>query len=47
MSDYKFKNTIDNLVSAYKEIIKDNLAGIYLHGSVAMGCATQNSDIDL
>lgn len=47
MKNYKFKEVIDNIVSAYKEVLKDNLAGIYLHGSVAMGCATQNSDIDL
>ena len=47
MHNIKFKNIIDKIVTSYQDIIKDNLAGIYLHGSVAMGCATQNSDIDL
>jgi len=47
MHNIKFKEIIDKIVISYQDIIKDNLAGIYLHGSVAMDCATENSDIDL
>ena len=43
---------IDNLINSYvshsKEILGENLVGIYLHGSLAMGCFNpQKSDIDL
>ena len=35
-------------VEQSKEILKDNLVGIYLHGSAAMGCYNPaKSDIDL
>lgn len=47
MERIKFREQIGEIVSAYKKILGDNLAGIYLHGSVAMGCATEDSDIDL
>jgi len=41
------QNIIDDLVSATKEIIGENLTGIYLHGSLAMGCFnSEKSDID-
>lgn len=31
----------------YQEILKDNLIGIYIHGSIAFGCFNQDtSDID-
>ena len=43
---------IDNLINSYversKEILKENLVGIYLHGSLAMGCFNPlKSDVDL
>ena len=43
---------IDNLINSYvnhsKDILGENLVGIYLHGSLAMGCFNpQKSDIDL
>lgn len=47
MNKLMFREVTDKIVAAYKDILKDNLVGIYLHGSVAMGCSTQNSDIDL
>ena len=35
-------------VEQSKEILKDNLVGIYLHGSAVMGCYNPaKSDIDL
>jgi len=38
---------LDTIVAEYKEILKDNLVGIYLHGSLVMGCFNPaNSDID-
>lgn len=38
----------DIFVEKSKEILGDNLAGIYLHGSAAMGCFNEKtSDIDL
>lgn len=38
---------IDRFVSLSKEILGDNLAGIYLHGSAAMGCfQPKKSDLD-
>ena len=43
---------IDNLINSFversKAILKENLVGVYLHGSLAMGCFnSQKSDIDL
>ena len=43
---------IDNLIKSFveqsKNILKDNLVGVYLHGSLSMGCFNpQRSDIDL
>ena len=39
---------LELLVSSLHEILKDNLLGIYLHGSLAMGCFNPSrSDIDL
>lgn len=45
-------NSLDNITKSFVEqsqnILEDNLVGIYLHGSAAMGCFNiQNSDIDL
>ena len=39
---------IDSFVEHSKDILKENLVGVYLHGSLAMGCFNpQRSDIDL
>ena len=35
------------VVGQYADILKSNLIGIYLHGSLAMGCFTEQSDLDL
>jgi len=43
----KYKNTLKKIVKEYTRIIDSNLVGIYLHGSMAMECATSKSDIDL
>ena len=41
-------NLINSFVEQSKDILKENLVGIYLHGSLAMGCFNpQKSDIDL
>jgi len=38
---------LDEIVSLFKEELQENLLGIYLHGSLAMGCFNpQRSDID-
>lgn len=37
---------LDTIVKRYEKILGDNLVGIYLHGSLAMGCYTNKSDID-
>ena len=38
---------INNIVKSYKNILCDNLVGMYLHGSLAMNCFNPNvSDID-
>ena len=39
---------IDDFIERSKEILRDNLVGVYLHGSSVMGCFNpQKSDIDL
>ncbi len=39
---------INGFVKRSKDILRDNLVGVYLHGSLAMGCFNpQKSDIDL
>jgi len=43
MDPYQLLNAI---VKRYTDILRDNLIGIYLHGSLAMGCFTERSDID-
>ena len=41
-------NLINSFVECSKDILWDNLVGVYLHGSLAMGCFNpQRSDIDL
>jgi len=37
---------LNRIAGRYSDILKDNLVGIYLHGSLAMGCYTERSDID-
>lgn len=42
------KEILDAFVESYNNILKTNLVGIYLHGSLAMGCFNpQSSDIDI
>ncbi|MGN7470776.1 aminoglycoside adenylyltransferase domain-containing protein [Brevibacillus sp. SAFN-007a] len=39
---------LQKIVATFRMAMKDNLVGIYLHGSLAMGCFNpNNSDIDL
>ena len=46
MSD--FNDVLKSFVTQSQEILGDNLIGIYLHGSAAMGCYNEKkSDIDL
>lgn len=40
------KKILDIVVERYKKVLGKNLVGIYLHGSLAMGCYTNESDID-
>lgn len=43
----KYKKILNSIKKEYKNILKDNLVGIYVHGSIAMGCFNWNSsDID-
>lgn len=43
-----YQNILDKIVDACKAIFESELTGIYLHGSMAMGCFQPNkSDIDL
>lgn len=45
---FEFRSFIDDFVMQSKNILGDNLTGIYLHGSAAMGCFNaRKSDIDL
>lgn len=41
------KKILNIIIERYKSILDKNLVGIYLHGSLAMGCYTNESDIDL
>ena len=44
----QYFNLLDSFVRQSKGILKDNLVGIYLHGSAVMGCFhKEKSDIDL
>ena len=44
----EIQKLLDSFVIQSENILKDNLMGIYLHGSIAMGCFNgQKSDIDL
>lgn len=43
-----YQNLIDQFVTAAQDILKERLTGVYLHGSLAMGCFhPEKSDIDL
>ena len=43
-----YQNILDEIVDESKMIFKEDLTGIYLHGSLAMGCFNpKKSDIDL
>jgi Nucleotidyltransferase domain. len=43
----EIKLILDEIVKSYYGILKDNLVGIYLHGSLALGCFNPKvSDID-
>lgn len=43
----ELQELLNNLVDESKKILGDNLTGIYLHGSAAMGCFhVKKSDID-
>ena len=43
-----YQNILDEIINKSKEILDKNLIGIYLHGSMAMGCFNPDkSDIDL
>ena len=42
------RDQIGRFLLALREILKDNLIGVYLHGSLAMGCFNpRRSDVDL
>lgn len=42
------RSQIDRLVGAIRAVVDDDLIGVYLHGSLAMGCFNpRRSDIDL
>src|SRR5216684_2350280 len=42
------RTQINNLVATLQQLLGNNLVGIYLHGSLAMGCFNPHrSDIDL
>ncbi|WP_155832630.1 nucleotidyltransferase domain-containing protein [Butyrivibrio sp. AE3006] len=42
------EKVLNEFVEQTKEILGDNLVGIYLHGSYVMGCFNlQKSDLDL
>ena len=44
----QYDNLINGFVERSKEILRDNLVGVYLHGSSVMDCFNpQKSDIDL
>ncbi len=48
MSQFEPKPALTEITAYFKQALNDNLVGIYLHGSLAMGCFnSKTSDIDL
>ena len=48
MTSLQTDSLINGFVEQSKKILRDNLVGVYLHGSLVMGCFNpQKSDIDL
>ena len=46
--DYRIKEYINGFINLLKYNLRENLKGIYLHGSLAMGCYYYpKSDIDV
>lgn len=44
----EYQNLLNRLINDCNEILKENLIGIYIHGSLAMGCFNPlKSDIDI
>jgi predicted nucleotidyltransferase len=44
----EIKNYLDKILTVFKDELKDNLVGVYVHGSLAMGCFNpERSDVDL
>ncbi len=44
----QYQNILNGIVGQCKEIFTTKLVGVYLHGSMAMGCFNpEKSDIDL
>lgn len=44
----EIKSVMGEVVEIFKDVLRDNLVGVYLHGSLAMGCFNPKySDIDL
>ncbi|KAA0548165.1 DUF4111 domain-containing protein [Bacillus sp. BGMRC 2118] len=41
-----FNKLLKEIVVTHTSILNDKLVGIYVHGSIAFGCATEYSDID-
>ncbi len=42
------KRLINDIVKSFRRTLRDNLVGVYLHGSLALGCFNPNySDIDM
>jgi streptomycin 3"-adenylyltransferase len=41
------RSTVNNILAFYRQVLRDNLIGFYLHGSLAMGCFNpESSDVD-
>lgn len=44
----EIKNKVQNTIAISQKVMRDNLRGVYLHGSLAMGCFNERkSDLDL
>lgn len=42
------RSQIQDILDAFEKLLRDNLAGVYLHGSLALGCFNpERSDVDL